>query len=112
MAQLILGLKTDEILAVLADGVHPGKKVVRDPGVWDSPPLANYKIIRVPGEDPSEFEPLMRRDIDPHLNVKRARILDISVANKAILDSTRELTLSLADVSSKSNPDGTTITPP
>lgn len=104
MAQLILGTRTDEVLAVLADGVHPGRQVVT--GRWDSRPLSRYRIVQVAGEPVSAFADLMERP-DPEVDsiTKRLRVMVFTTQERNDLETDRTMDRTRGEIVSEPNPD-------
>ncbi len=114
MAQLVLAARSlnrpeDEVLSVLADDAHPGTKVVEDPNVWDSRPLPKFRIVRVANVPVAAFHALglLLPDKNPDKNIKRRRVLNLTVAQNTILNTERQTDLTLGEVVSKSHPNAT-----
>ena len=86
-------LGADEVVDILEDGVHPGKKVVSGEG-WDSTPLDGWRIIDLPGVPASRFHDLKRVELGPdnELTRRRAQRVELTGPQRAALDASKRLT--------------------
>lgn len=91
MAAIYLSAFTGEVVAVLADEAHPGRKVVE--AEWNSRPFPRFRCVHVPGEDVREFADLQERDLETTVLINR---IDFLPAQAALLASKRMITLPLA----------------
>jgi len=70
MAYVILSNRPgqgDVVVANLADGVHPGTKVVEDPNTvtgWNSRPNNNFRSVHSPGSPTAAFDDFMETNVD------------------------------------------------
>lgn len=82
----------DEVVDVLEDGVHPGKKVVSGEA-WDSPPRGDWRIIQVPGVPAMRFAAMKRVELGPEgaLIRRRTQRVNLTGAQRAALDSAKRL---------------------
>lgn len=100
MAQIILGID-EQVLSVLDDGVHPGRKVVSD-DAWDSTPQRMFRVVHVPGIRASVFAQLLEPDAD---RAKRRLLLRLDPADLADLNRHRKVSLRSGDIESMPNPE-------
>lgn len=109
MCQLLINLNDgdlndSEVVEVLEDGVHPGRKIV--PGdAWDGTPVDGWRIIHVSDAPASAFHDLRRveLDADGELVRRRARELNLTAGQRANLNSQKRITLPEAAVARRNS---------
>lgn len=110
MAHLILGndsITGNQVIANLADGVHPGKKVVEDPtpAGWKSRPLPKFRSIHIPGAPTAAFDDLMETNVDPLFRTMTRLVVDFLPSQAAEIALERKITIPIAmAVRRKANP--------